>query len=114
MSASAMQGGHKNLPSEHHRTTLLDCIFATKAHIDNRKKLLNSNISSTCSQNMANVGPLMGETGVPVWGTPTHFNRYCVLASLLHQRRSPEANQTLHDAWPSPGLLYTLSGALAP
>jgi len=35
----------KKLPSAHHRTTLLGYIFATKARIDNPKKLLNSNIS---------------------------------------------------------------------
>jgi len=36
----------KNSPSGHHCTTLSGYIFATKAHIDNRKKnLLNSNIS---------------------------------------------------------------------
>jgi len=31
------------------------------------------------------------------------------LASLLQRHRSPEANQTLHDVWPSP--IYTYSGA---
>jgi len=30
--------GRKKSPSAHHRTTLLDYIFATKACIDNRKK----------------------------------------------------------------------------
>jgi len=35
----------QNSPSWHHRTNLSGYIFATKAHIDNRKKLLNSNIS---------------------------------------------------------------------
>jgi len=43
--------GRKNYikpPSAHHRTTLSGYIFATKAYIDNRQKLLNSNISSTC------------------------------------------------------------------
>ena len=34
--------------SGHHRTTLSGCIFATEVSIDNRKNLLNSNISSTC------------------------------------------------------------------
>jgi len=34
--------------------TLSGYIFATKARIDNRKNLLNSNISSTCSHNMVN------------------------------------------------------------
>jgi len=37
---------------------------------------------------------------------PPNFNRFRILASLLQRRRSPEANQTLHDVWPSPGLLH--------
>jgi len=37
---------------------------------------------------------------------PSKFNRFRVLPSLLQGRRSPEANQTLHDLWPSPGLLH--------
>jgi len=41
-----------------------------------------------------------------VLGTPANFNRFRVLASLLHRRRSPEANQTLHDLWPSPELVH--------
>jgi len=32
--------GPKNLPSGQHRTTLSGYIFATKARIDNRKKLV--------------------------------------------------------------------------
>jgi len=31
--------GCKKSPSWHHHTTLSGCIFATKTHIDNRKKL---------------------------------------------------------------------------
>ena len=47
------------------------------------KNLLSSNISSTCSHNMANFGPLTAETGSGVCGTPANFNgfasclRYC-------------------------------------
>ena len=41
-----------------------------------------------------------------VWGTPAKFNGFCLLASLLHRRRSTEINQTLHDVWPSPGLVH--------
>jgi len=43
-----------------------------------------------------------------VWGTPANFNRFRVLAlsSLLQRRRSPEAIQTLHDVWSSPGLVH--------
>jgi len=35
---------------------LSGCIFATKAHTDNRKKLLNSSTSSTYLHNMVNFG----------------------------------------------------------
>jgi len=41
----------KNSPFTHHRTNLSGDIFATKAPIDNwKKKLLNSNVSSTSSR----------------------------------------------------------------
>jgi len=73
----------QNSPSGHHRTTLSGDIFATKAHIDNGKKLLNSNISPTCLHDMANFGPLMAESGSGVWGTPANFNGVRVLAELL-------------------------------
>jgi len=69
------------------------------------------------SHNMVNFGPLEAEIGLPDWGTPANFNGFRLLASLLHRRRSPEANQTLHDVWPSPGLvhcIYIFSGLLSP
>jgi len=55
---------------------------------------------------MAQFGPLTAEIGSGVWGTPVNFNGFRVLASLLQRRRSPEVNQTLHDVWPSHGLLH--------
>jgi len=55
----------------------------TKAWIDNRKKnLLNSNTSSTCADNMVNFGSLTAEIVSGVWGTPTNFNGFRVLAAL--------------------------------
>jgi len=49
----------KNSPSKYDRTTLSGYIFATEAHIDNRKKnLLNSNVFPTCPYNMVNFGLL--------------------------------------------------------
>jgi len=54
---------------------------------------------------MVNFGPLAAEIGLPVWGTSANFNGFRVLSSLLQRRRLPEANQTLHDVWPSPGLV---------
>ena len=41
-------------------------------------------MSSRCSHNMVNVGPLAAEIGLPVWGTPANFNGFRVLAALLH------------------------------
>jgi len=52
------------------------------------------------------LGPLADEIGSGVWGTPANLNEFRVLPSLLQWRRSPEANHTLHDVWPSPGLVH--------
>ena len=70
--------------------------------------LLNSNISSRCRYNMVNFGPLAAEIVSLVWWTPANFNGFRILAALLQRRRSTEANQTLHDLWPSPGLVHYL------
>jgi len=79
------QKWRKKSPSGHHPPTLLGCIFATKACIDNRKKnLLSSNVASTCAHNMVNFGPLAAEMVSGVWGTPATFNGFRVLAALLH------------------------------
>jgi len=109
----------KNSPSAHHHTTLSGCVFATKAWIDNRKNVLNSNISSIYPHNMPNVGPLTAEIGSRLFGAPQQIStgfasclRYC--RDVAHRRR--EVNQTLHDVWPSPGLVHYIYilGALAP
>jgi len=58
-------------------------IFATKARIDNQKKLLDSNISPTCPHNMVNFGPLAAELvrlfGAPkqIWMRFASWRRYC-------------------------------------
>jgi len=62
--------------SGHHPITMSGYIFATKACIDNRKKLLSSSISSTCSHNVVNFGPLAAEICWRVWGTPANFNGF--------------------------------------
>jgi len=99
---------NQNSPSAHRRTTLLNCILATKACIDNREKtIVKQQYLLHMSHNMANFGPLTAKIGLPVWGTPSaNFNGFLVLPSLLQRRRSPEANQTLHDVWPSHGLVH--------
>jgi len=74
----------KKSPSGHHHTTLLGYIFTTKACIENRKYLLNSNMSPACSHNMVNFGPLTAKIRSRVWGTAANFNRFSVLAVSLH------------------------------
>ena len=83
------------MPSRHHRANLLGYIFATKAYIGNRKKLVKSNNFSTCAHNMVNFGPLTTEIGSGVWGTPANFNGFRVLAALLHGTLVVSVSQTL-------------------
>ena len=61
----AENAGRKNDAKNRHLRSidnfLSGHIFGTKAHIDNRKKMLNSNISSTCPHNMVNFGTRAAE-----------------------------------------------------
>jgi len=95
----------KKSPSVYHRT-IYPGISSQLRHVSTIGKMLNSNISSTRPHNMVNVDSLTAEIGWRVWGTPANFNGFRVLASLLHRCRSTEANQALHDVWPSPGLVH--------
>jgi len=71
-------------------------IFATKACIGNQKKnLIKQQISSTCPHDMADFSPLAAEIGSVVWGTPGKFNRFCILAALLHGTPAVGISQTL-------------------
>jgi len=44
---------------------------------------------------MVNISPLTAEIGSGVWGTPANFNRFRVLAALLHGTLVVDVNQTL-------------------
>ena len=79
----------KKLQGKNIMAPLLHRAAITKAHIENQKKnLLDSNISPTCPHNMVNFGPLEAEIGSVVWGTQANFNGFRVLASLLHGIRA--------------------------
>ena len=105
----AANTGRKNSPSRHHRTTSSGCVFATKACIDNRKKnFLSSDTFSTCPHNTVNFGPLTAEIDTGVWGTPANFNRFRVLAALLHVTLVVGVSQTLRR-W-TKGATYTRQG----
>ena len=48
------------------------------------KKLVKQQCSPTCLHNMVIFGPLAAEICWRVWGTSANFNRFPVLAALLH------------------------------
>jgi len=114
--------GRKNYAKNRHLHTITQLCRAISWQITDVstivKILLNGNISSICSHNMVNFRPLTDDICWRVCGTPANFNGFRVLASLLHRRRSTEANQTLHDVWPSPTLVHyihiILGGLLPP
>ena len=104
----------KNSPSGHDRMTLLGCIFATKARIDNRKKPLNGHICSTCPHNMANFGPPVAEIGSRVLGTPAISTGFtsclCYCSDVAHRR--PTKLCTMFGHLLGCCTIYILSGAL--
>ena len=86
--------GRKKSPFWYHRIILSGYIFGTQACIDDRKNLLNSNISSTCPDNMVNFGLLTAEMRWRVWGTTANFNVFRVLAALLRGTLAVGVSQT--------------------
>jgi len=38
--------------------------------------------------------------------SPVYSALLCIVYFTMHRRRSTEVNQTLHDVWPSPGLVH--------
>ena len=88
----------QKLPSGHHRTTLSGYIFATKAHIDNRKKKLvkQQYVHKMSPQygEQLNIGPT-AEIGPVVLGIPGNFNGCRVLTALLHGSQVVSISQTL-------------------
>jgi len=81
------------------------------------KKLLNSNISYACTNNMVNFGSLAAEICCRVWGTPANFNRFHVLASLYYSdvaHRRPTKLCTMLSRLLDWYTIHTFLGALAP
>jgi len=94
--------------NRHLRTIAQLCRAVSSQRKTVGKNLLNGNIPSTCPHNVVNFGVLAAEIGWRVWGTPSNFNRFRDLASLLQRRRSTEVNQTLYDVWLSPELAHCI------
>jgi len=74
--------------------------------IDNRKKLVKRQYLLHKSSQYGELQPTNGWNLLASLGHPSKFQRFRVLASLLHRCRSTQVNQTLHDVWPSPGLVH--------
>jgi len=72
-------------------------IFATEAHIDNRKKVVKQQyvIQNLKFPQYGELRPTSGEIGSGVWGTPTNFNGFRVLAALLHGTPAVGVSQTM-------------------
>ena len=93
------------------------CIFAIEAHIDNRKNLLSSNISSTCPQNMVNFGTLAAEIDSfdwRVWGHHSKFQRLSrrgfVTAATSLNGSQPNFARCLAVSWAGIDYLYIFGG----
>jgi len=84
----AENAGRKEVAKNRHLGTVSQLCWAMSSYLRHvstiGKKLLSSNMFSRCSHNTVNFGPLAAEIGLGVWGTPTNFNGFRVLAALLH------------------------------
>jgi len=84
----AANAGPKKVAKNRHLGTIAQLCWAISSQLKHvstiGKKLLISNISPTCPHNMVNFGPLAAEIVSLVWGTRANFNRFRVLAALLH------------------------------
>jgi len=93
----------------HHIAQLCRAISSQLRHVSTiGKNLLNSNVSLTCPHNMVNFGPLVAEICWRVWGTPSKFNGFRVLAALLHATLVVDVSQTLRR-W-TEGTTYVRQG----
>ena len=104
----AENAGCKKLPSAHHRTTLSGYIFATKARIDNWKKLVKQQYLLHIFPQYGENGLLVAEIGLVVRGTPANFNGFRVLAALLHGSQVVGVSQTLQHC--TDGVTYVWQG----
>jgi len=86
----------KNSPSGHHRTTSSGYIFATKAFVDNRKKIIKQQYLLHMYSQCGELRPTNGWD--PFWslGHPSKFQRVSRLGSvILHGTLVVGVSQTL-------------------
>ena len=96
-------------PSGHHCTTLSDYIFATKAHVDNRKKTVQQQYLLDMSSEYGKVWPTNGWDRFGYLGHPIpNVNGFRVLAALLHGTLVVGVSRTLRP-W-TEGATYIRQG----
>jgi len=106
--------GCKKSPKIRHLVTMAQVCWIVSSqlfirHVSTiRKKLVKQQYLLHMSSEYGGLRPINGLDRFGSLGTPANFNGFRVLASLLQRRRSSEANQTLHDVWPSPSWAVTL------
>ena len=95
----AGNAGRKKSPKSRHLRTIVQLCRSISSQVRHiltiGKKLLSSNISSTCPHNMVNFDPLAAEIDLVVWGTPANFYGFRVLQALLHGSQVVSVSQTL-------------------
>jgi len=78
----------KNSPSGHHPTTLSDSSIATKACIDNRKKVLKQQYLLHVFQQYSELQPTIGWDPLASLGHPSTFQRVSRLGSVTARHYS--------------------------
>jgi len=84
--------GHKKSPSGHHHTTLSGYIFATKACIDNRKKLIKQQYLLHMSPQDGELWPTNGWDRFTTLGHPSKFQR------VSHLNNNNNNNTKIYNA----------------
>ena len=85
--------GRKNDAKNRHLRTIAQLCRAISSQLRHvstiGKNLLSGNISATCPYNMVNFDPLAAENISLVWGTPSNFSGFRVLAAYCTGERQP-------------------------
>jgi len=84
----AANTGRKKSPFRHHRTTLSGHIFATKAFIDNRKKLVKQQYVLHMSPQYGRLRPTSGWDLLTSFGNPSKFQPVLRLDSVTARHSS--------------------------
>jgi len=108
------------MPKNRHLHIIAQCYRAMSSQLRHArvsaigKKLVKQQYVLHMSSEYGEVRPTNGWDLLGSLGTSANINGFRVFASLLNRRRSTVINQTLHDVWPSPGLVHHIFGGSCP